>query len=346
MKRLTGFLLLSLAALPIVAVSAGAQEGDPPLPESKERIASEAALDGAPGYYVLDGFGGVHAGGGAPILTPTPYWGWDVAGDLELAPTGCYVLDRFGGVHAGGGAPILTPATPYWGWDVAGDLELASTGYYVLDRFGGVHAGAGAPALHPATPYWGFDIARDIELTPSDSVTTTTVTIDFETFPGPDGELGTDDDVTPPTGPEASPVLNLSNEYASVGVIFDRATLFYGPIWGAVPGFGSYYLSSIPVEARLTVPVYGIEITSYSHWNAKLTAFDASDRILAVANLWHPNPGGGFVLGTLHLSTNEPIARFTVIEQSDNGDLILNLDRLVLETQPCAKQGACADSSS
>jgi hypothetical protein len=70
-------------------------------------------------------------------------------------------------------------------------------------------------------------------------------------------------------------------------------------------------------------------------WNAKLTAFDADDRVLAVANLWHRSPGADTKhLGTLHLSTNEPIARFKVIEQSDNSDRILNLDRLVLETLP------------
>ena len=115
--------------------------------------------------YVLDRYGGVHPGGEAPVFSPsTPYWGWDVAQDLELADTGYYVLDRYGGVHPGGGAPVFSPSTPYWGWDVAQDLELAGTGYYVLDRLGGVHAGGGAPALSPSTPYWGFDAGQDLEL--------------------------------------------------------------------------------------------------------------------------------------------------------------------------------------
>ena len=43
---------------------------------------------------------------------------------VELAATGVYVLDGFGGVHAGGGAPILLPGTPYFGFDVVQDLEL------------------------------------------------------------------------------------------------------------------------------------------------------------------------------------------------------------------------------
>jgi hypothetical protein len=168
----------------------------------------------------------------------------------------------------------------------------------------------------------------------------TTVVIDFEHFPGPDGRLGTPDDVTPPTttgsGAPCPPSLclirNVSNEWSSVGVVFTRGTLFYDTQgFGAQAGFGKYFLSSLPVEARLSVPVYGIEITSYSGWNAKLTAYDAADRVLGVANLWHP-PGSAFHGGTLRLCTREPIARFAVIEQSDNASLILNLDRLVLTT--------------
>jgi hypothetical protein len=35
-----------------------------------------------------------------------------------------YVLDGYGGVHAGGGAPAITPATPYFGWDIAKALDF------------------------------------------------------------------------------------------------------------------------------------------------------------------------------------------------------------------------------
>ena len=48
----------------------------------------------------------------------------DAAVDIELAPGGCYVLDRFGGLHGGGGAAALSPMTPYFGIDIARDLEL------------------------------------------------------------------------------------------------------------------------------------------------------------------------------------------------------------------------------
>lgn len=79
-----------------------------------------------------------------------------------------YVLDGFGGVHAGGGAPIITPATPYFGFDIAKDVVYvpgtSGGGILVLDGFGGVHAGGALPSssANPRTPYWGFNIARAI----------------------------------------------------------------------------------------------------------------------------------------------------------------------------------------
>ncbi len=81
-----------------------------------------------------------------------------------------YVLDGFGGVHAGGGAPTITPRPPYFGWDAAIDIEVvagdgspnAADGILVLDKFGGVHPGGALVADPPvgSTPYFGFDIAR------------------------------------------------------------------------------------------------------------------------------------------------------------------------------------------
>jgi len=121
--------------------------------------------------YVLDRFGGVHAGGGAPgLIPPSTYFGWNIARDLELTPAGggIYVLDGYGGVHRGGAAPVLTPTTTYFGWDIARDMELTSsgTGYYELDGYGGVHAGGAAPVLTPPAAYLGWDIAKDLQLTP------------------------------------------------------------------------------------------------------------------------------------------------------------------------------------
>ncbi len=83
-----------------------------------------------------------------------------------------YVLDGNGGVHAGGGAPVIFPAPPYFGFDVAVDITVVPSdgdpadgdGVLVLDSFGGVHVG-GTLAVDPPpvdTPYFGFDIARAI----------------------------------------------------------------------------------------------------------------------------------------------------------------------------------------
>lgn len=79
-----------------------------------------------------------------------------------------YVLDGFGGVHAVNGAPVIAPATPYFGFDAAEAIEVMAggSGYYVLDAYGGLHAGGTAPAPTAAPPYFGFDIARDISLVP------------------------------------------------------------------------------------------------------------------------------------------------------------------------------------
>lgn len=90
------------------------------------------------GFYVLDGFGGVHAGGGASVIVPrTAYFGWDVAVDMEVVPNdgsvadgdGILVLDRFGGVHKGGTLVLDPPIgdTPYFGFDAARAIARADT---------------------------------------------------------------------------------------------------------------------------------------------------------------------------------------------------------------------------
>jgi hypothetical protein len=104
------------------------------------------------GYYVLDGFGGVHRGGGAPAITPgTPYFGWDIAKAIEYVPVGysdktyghgLMVLDGYGGVHLGGALKGVTPAiptTPYFGWNIARDIASIS----VPPRAGGTYSTGG-----------------------------------------------------------------------------------------------------------------------------------------------------------------------------------------------------------
>jgi hypothetical protein len=124
-------------------------------------------------FYVLDGYGGVHSAGTAPVITPKPpYFGWDIARDMEITSTGdgLYVLDGYGGVHSAGTALVITPKPPYFGWDIARDMEITSTGdgLYVLDGYGGIHSGGTAPVITPKPPYFGWDIARDMEFVISD----------------------------------------------------------------------------------------------------------------------------------------------------------------------------------
>ncbi|MFH1741945.1 MAG: hypothetical protein ABIH23_23325 [bacterium] len=44
--------------------------------------------DGGDGFYVLDGYGGIHAVGNAPAVQNAPFLGFDIARDLEISPTG------------------------------------------------------------------------------------------------------------------------------------------------------------------------------------------------------------------------------------------------------------------
>jgi hypothetical protein len=156
-------------------------------------------------------------------------------------------------------------------------------------------------------------------------------TIDFEYYPGPDGLLGTGDDVpTPVCPPAACPVLvGLGGQYASIGITFSQGTLFYEspPIY-ADPWFSQHFISSTTLAASFSVPVRRVSITSYSAWNVTLTAYDASNNVIGTSVLEHPSPGGGFFLGTVSLSTTQPITRFSV--RPDNPAVeILNLDDLV-----------------
>ncbi|MBE7558497.1 hypothetical protein HS125_05985 [bacterium] len=157
------------------------------------------------GLFILDNQGGVHAVGAAAAvqvasLELAPYFGFDIARDLELTATGggYFILDGYGAVHAVGDALDQIPspmgfAIPYFGFDIAKDLELITnqplpatpeTGWYLLDGMGGLHT-MGLPAIRSGDPednvyiteamqniYFYFDMARDFEIM-SDSVAVT-----------------------------------------------------------------------------------------------------------------------------------------------------------------------------
>jgi len=122
-----------------------------------------------PGGWTLDGWGGVHAWGGAPETGTSPLWrGWAIARDVALDASGRgYVLDGWGGLHPVGGAPQVRVG-PYWsGWDIARAVVVnpAGPGGWILDGWGAVQPFGGARALR-YTAYWrGWDIARDLVVT-------------------------------------------------------------------------------------------------------------------------------------------------------------------------------------
>ena len=146
----------------------------PALPGLLGRGVAAAPLGGG---YELDGFGGIHAFGGAASLRASAYWpGWDIARGIALNPNGGggLVLDGFGGLHPFGAAHAPSGQSASWpGWDIARGIALTTNSTlanprgYVLDAFGGVHPFGGAPKV-VTTGYWpGWAIVRGIAIDPA-----------------------------------------------------------------------------------------------------------------------------------------------------------------------------------
>ena len=145
-----------------------------------------AMLSDGTGGYTLDGFGGLHQFGSAPVAVGGPYWnGWDIARDVVLLPgstpthAGGYLLDGFGGLHQFGGAPAVSGSAYWSGRDIAKRVKLLpdGSGGYVLDGFGGLHAFAVGSNQLPLSitdnAYWpGWNIARDFDLFSNSTVAT------------------------------------------------------------------------------------------------------------------------------------------------------------------------------
>ncbi|MCA9418395.1 MAG: hypothetical protein KC917_19120, partial [Candidatus Omnitrophica bacterium] len=119
------------------------------------------------GAFVLDAMGGVHAFGNAIQFNETPFFGYDIARDIELAKDGGYILDGIGMISPLGRAPDLSTGADF-GYDIARDMLLfEGGGFYILDGQGGITAlGNDAivpPSNEPApNPYFsGMDIIED-----------------------------------------------------------------------------------------------------------------------------------------------------------------------------------------
>jgi hypothetical protein len=82
-----------------------------------------AATKSAAMGWTVDGFGGLHPFGGAPLLPATAYWsGWDIARGVIAwsgGGTGGWVLDGWGGLHPFGAAPVEAPSAYWPRWDIA-----------------------------------------------------------------------------------------------------------------------------------------------------------------------------------------------------------------------------------
>jgi len=94
---------------------------------------------GGVGYYLMDGFGGVHTRGDQAVYHPTAYFGWDIARDIELVffPDVGYTywqLDGYGGMHPAAGRTdipdvrqwVRFASSHFFGWDIAVDFEVVS----------------------------------------------------------------------------------------------------------------------------------------------------------------------------------------------------------------------------
>jgi hypothetical protein len=139
------------------------------------------------GYLVLDGFGGLHALGGAEPMESSLNFGFDIARRLVSTGEGVSVLDGFGGIHGGN-----LPQAVHFESDLARDLELvpapaeesgqdsqlpplpsppgsaresASGAYYLLDAYGRVYPAGGA--RQQGYPELDAPVARDLAVTPS-----------------------------------------------------------------------------------------------------------------------------------------------------------------------------------
>ena len=137
---------------------------------------------GAPGGYLLDGWGGLHkvtiGNGATPAnVSGGPYWvGWDIARGVAVLPNdkAGLVLDGRGGLHVfhiGANTNQVTiSGGPYWStWDIARGVSVLPNGKggYIVDGAGGIHPFAiGNNPLPPAAkgaPYWpGQDRARGL----------------------------------------------------------------------------------------------------------------------------------------------------------------------------------------
>jgi hypothetical protein len=148
------------------------------------------------------------------------------------------------------------------------------------------------------------------------------VTIDFEHTPGPDGKLGTADDVPMPN----AFLQSLRDQFAPLGLTFTQGSLLQTSFFDG--NASNHFISSTLPVALLSMPLTGIGIESYSYWNATLVAYGIDGQVVASDRLLNPTNGSAFYRGELSVTSSQPIYGFAVT--ADDPNYILNLDNLVL----------------
>jgi hypothetical protein len=181
-----------------------------------------------------------------------------------------------------------------------------------------------------------FPLLTSALLAAAASVQGATITISFEAYPGPDGKLGTSDDIAVPDCPSFICPAGWGNNFATMGITF-AGPLVQSP-WFPGSGSSNHYIYEA-MDAGFSFPVNGISVLSYSYWSVAIYALDSSHNVIATNTLANPNSGSAPLLGTLSLSTVQPISEVWVLPSgcsiggSESAcDGILNLDNLVLTT--------------
>jgi len=149
------------------------------------------------------------------------------------------------------------------------------------------------------------------------------IRLDFERFPGPDGQLQTADDTFP-----GANLLPLRDQFSSLGVRFSQGSLGQSAFFDGDPA--NHFITSTSPIGSFSSPIFGISVESFSFWDATLTAYDEASAVVAVATLVNATPGIAPVRGILTVASSTPISSFSILPT--NGDNILNLDNMVLET--------------
>jgi len=247
-------------------------------------------------------------------------------------------------------APVTLPAGTYRvAGEVNGDnLTLAN------DKLPGPNTSLTAGYVRTDFPNGGFAYpnltfgTNAVRATASLRGVATSTVITFDFYPGPDGRLGTPDDV-PVVAPTTflAQTLQLTNQFASVGVqfrapvtedaneILDNAT-FANPIGSTNPNLLASN-GTLIIDGRFTIPVYEVgALIGISGGSDRLTAFDAANNVL------------GTVVGDdyfVSIRSTTPIARFTVAAETGTTPAIDNLTFDTASSGPAPCYANCDGST-